>query len=550
MTHRRLLSLLVAAALLSAVPEGAQPADSPSAPRLLVVLVVDQMRHGYIDQMRDRWTAGMRRLVDEGAVLDETRYPYLQTVTCAGHATIGTGAFPSTHGIILNAWWRGTRSASCTEDRTATSVPYEPDGDSDGHSATQLLVPTMGDRLRAWSPESRVVTLSTKPRSAIMLAGKGGMATWLDDRDRWATSTAFSPAPEPAVASFIETHPREALRGEVWEKIGSSYTGVDDGPGEAPPSGWNAMFPHPLAGLPGTRPSRFNTLWETSPYSDVYLGQMAAHLVETLKLGQRDAVDYLGISFAALDYVGHAFGPDSHEAQDVLLRLDRTVGTLLDVLDARVGKGRYVLGLSADHGVAPIAEARVAAHESGGRVRTRELAEVANAALERRLGPGTHVVRVEYTQLYLSDAAQARVAADPGLLDEPMAALRALPGVDRVFPSDGLEGQRQSSDRTIRAAALSYVPGRSGQIVVVPKPYYVMSNPDAVGTTHGTLHDYDQHVPLIFFGAGVKAGRYTVPATPADLTPTLASRVGLTMPEADGVAHHAIFATAAPAPTP
>ena len=323
----------------------------------------------------------------------------------------------------------------------------------------------------------------------------------------------------------------------MWTRLlePGAYTGKDDAPGEGPPRGWTATFPHPLAGTPGTPPSVFPSLWERSPYADAFLTSMASSLLTGMKLGQGDAVDYLGISYAALDYVGHAFGPDSHETQDTLMRLDQTIGDLLTALDTHVGRGRYVLALSANDGVAPIPEARQQAREPGGRVVMQRMQEVANAALVRTLGPGQHVVRAEYTQIYLSEAAQQKVSQDPRLLQPAIATLEQIPGVERVLRGAGLERERASSDRLVRAAALSHVPGRSGQIVVVPKPYYVISTATAVGSTHGTPHPYDQQVPLIFFGAHVKPGRYQTPSTPADLAPTIATTVGLSMPGADGV---------------
>ncbi|MDH4063046.1 MAG: alkaline phosphatase family protein, partial [Acidobacteriota bacterium] len=323
---RTLLAASLAACLAVVMASArAQPGPGPS---LLVVLVVDQMRLDYLERMRDRWTHGLARLVSGGAVFEQNAYPYLQTVTCAGHATISTGTFPATHGIILNAWWRGTRNATCTDDAMVTSVAYGPGAQAVGHSARELRAPTLADRLRERTPASRVVTLSIKPRSAVMLAGHAGVVTWLDDKYVWATSTAFAPSPNPDVQAFVTAHPLDALRDTVWTRVDdpSHYTGLDDGVGEASPGGWSTGFPHPLAGAPGTPHAQFSTLWETSPYADDYLGAMAASLVERMKLGQRDTVDYLGVSFSALDYVGHAFGPDSHEVQDTLLRLDITVG--------------------------------------------------------------------------------------------------------------------------------------------------------------------------------------------------------------------------------
>ena len=352
-------------------------------------------------------------------------------------------------------------------------MAYEPGTEAIGHSGTQLLVPTMADRLRTDSPGARVVSLSTKPRSAVMLAGKAGVVTWLDDHNLWATSTAYSSAPDPDVQAFIGSHPRSALREsrlESLERRPNLYTGEDAGIGERPPAGWTSTFPHPLAGAPGTDQAQFSTLWENSPYADAFLGAMAADLVTRKKLGQGSAVDFLGVSFAAVDYVGHKFGPASHEVQDTLLRLDQTVGDLLDTLDRQVGRGGYLIGLSADHGVAPIPEATQASGAMAGRLSNAQLLRAANDALVEALGPGQHAVRSEYTQLYLSEAAQQRIAARPELAQTLAAALQRVPGVERVFPSAGLERERSSSDDAVRAAAYSYVSGRSGQFVIVPSP--------------------------------------------------------------------------------
>lgn len=541
MTPFRRLAVLLLIVVSAAGPSVSARRQAPAPPRLVVVLVVDQMRYDYLDRMAPYWTRGMKRMLSEGAILERNFYPYLQTVTCAGHATIGTSAFPATHGIIMNSWWRGTRNANCTEDSAVKAVGYEPGAEAVGHSATQLLVPTMADRLRAASPASRVVTLSTKPRSAVMLAGKGGVVTWLDDHNLWATSTAYSEAPDPDVQAFVTNHPRSALRGIVWDRLreASIYTGEDAGVGERPPAGWTSTFPHPLAGAAGTEEAQFLALWENSPYADTFLGAMAADLVARKRLGQGPAADFLGVSFAAVDYVGHKFGPASHEVQDTLLRLDQTLGDLLDVLDQQVGRGRYLIGLSADHGVAPIPEATQASGAIAGRLSNAQLLRAANDALVEALGPGQHAVRSEYTQLYLSEAAQQQIAARPELAQTLAAALQRVPGVERVFPSAGLERQRSSEDETVRAAALSHVVGRSGQFVIVPKPNYIIIGSDA--TTHGTHRPYDQHVPLIFFGSGVKPGRYQTPSTPADLAATLASRIGLAMPGADGVARTNVF---------
>jgi hypothetical protein len=545
-----LRSVLVALVVWSATAcQSSAQTRSKGDGRLLVILVVDQMRFEYLDRYKAFWKDGFERLLDDGAVFERAAYPYLNTVTCTGHATIATGAFPYKHGIILNEWWQRAagRRMSCTEDPAIKSVPYSREAERIGHSAHRLRVPTLGDRLRAASPESRVVTLSMKPRSAAMLAGgsharqprvgpgRGGSAvTWFAQTNAWATSTAYARAPVPEVQAYVNANPIDRLRGEIWNRVydPSAYSGVDDGIGERPPSGWTPLFAHPLSGAPGTSRERFYDLWERSPYSDEMLGDMAATLVQTMRLGQRGVVDLLGVSFSALDYVGHDFGPNSHEVQDTLVRLDRTIGRFLAALDKTLGEDGYVIGLSTDHGVGEIPEAARAAGGDAGRVVNREIHKIAEAAMVKAHGPGPHVAHVEYTELYLTDAARKRVAARPAALQPLVDALSRLPAVLRALPTAGLDRKRTSQDPIERAAAFGHVPGESGDVQVILKRDWISS--DTSAATHGSLHPYDQHVPVIFFGDGIKEGRFSDPATPADIAPTLASLVKLNLPGTDG----------------
>jgi hypothetical protein len=539
MRSRSRLALVALTAALGAAGTAPAAQRPPDQPRLLVIVVIDQMRADYLDRYAKLWEHGLKRIRDEGAIFERGFYPYLNTVTCAGHATIGTGAFPSTHGIIMNEWWqRGAgRRMPCTDDPSVTSLSYGGTADRIGHSGHRLKIPTMGDRLRATSPQSRVVTLSMKPRSTVMLAGRGGTAvTWFGDSNSWATSTAFAATPLPDVAAYVSSHPVDRDRETIWTRArdAADYQGEDRSPFERPRPAWSSEFPHPLAGAPGSPPAEFYNLWERSPFSDAYLGAMAAAQVKAFQLGQREVVDYLGVSFSALDYVGHDFGPDSHEVQDGLIRLDRTLGQLFAALDAMVGRNRWVLGLSADHGVAPIPEAQKAAGRDAGRVVNAQVRKVAESAMLAAHGQGSYVALVEYTNLYLTDSARLRAEQDPAFLKPLVDAVATVPGVQRVFPARGLESRRGSADPVERAAALSYYPGESGDVVVVLKPNWIGT--DTSTTTHGSMNPYDQHVPVIFMGAWFTPGRYAAPASPADIAPTLASLVKLPMPGIDGKA--------------
>ena len=536
---RRSWRAMAAAALaLALLPEPRPAAQSAaSRPRLLVIVVVDQMRADYLTRLNGRFTGGFRRLLDEGAIYDETYYPYLNTVTCAGHATIGTGALPKTHGAIMNQWFdrAGDRVRTCTVDRTVSTYTYGEATTGSGHSAAALHVPTMAERLQTRWPKARVVTMSMKPRSAVMLGGRKATAvTWFGEAGGAQSSTAFGP-PRPEVARYVAAHPYTAARGDVWQRLLpiDTYTGIDDGVGERPDPGWTPLFPHPIA---GTAAQHFAHNWLESPWSDAWLGPFAETAIRDFHLGEDDTPDVLGVSFSATDLVGHSFGPDSHEVQDTLLRLDRVLGSLLTTLDATVGRGRYALALSADHGVARVPEAAVADGQPGGRIPFEQVRTTVERALGA-LGDGPRVRHVEYTQVYLTTAARAKATA--ATVAPALAALEALPGVAHAVWNGALGGPIAGIPPALLTAIRdSYDAERSGDISVVPAPGWFFvpgARPDGGdGTTHGSPNPYDQHVPLIFFGARFAPGHYDTRVSPADLAPTLAATVGLPMPGVEG----------------
>jgi predicted AlkP superfamily pyrophosphatase or phosphodiesterase len=367
--RRGILPVLALSLAGTVFAQASPPQPAPTRPKLVVLMVVDQMRADYVERFRGDWTGGLKRLVDEGAWFTRAAYPYLTTVTCVGHATISTGALPHVHGIIQNAWYDRElgHSTTCTLDPSATVVSYGT-AQKTSESAHFLKVPTLADVMRT-EHRAHVATVSIKARSAIMLAGHGAdAATWLSDNlDGWMTSSAFSTAPVPAVASFVAEHAIAADLGKPWTRLlpESRYREPDDAPGEAPPPGWTRTFPRSL----GTQnDGAYRGQWERSPYGDAYLGRFAAALVDSLQLGRHEATDVLGVSFSSPDLVGHSFGPDSQEIHDMYAHLDQTIGALLDHLDSTVGRGNYVVALSADHGVTPIPEQLAARGMDAGRL--------------------------------------------------------------------------------------------------------------------------------------------------------------------------------------
>ncbi len=550
MSRRLRLALLTFAVLFStqAVRAHLQGADvnaqGTGEPKLIVVLVADQMRADYLDRNSDKFTAGLRRLVENGAWFQKAMYPYLNTITCAGHSTIGTGTFPYQHGMILNTWFdrKTGKTTECTDDRKEKEINYN-GLIGPGDSGRRIQTPTLADFVRR--QRGHVATVSLKARSAIGLAGHGGeVVLWFDTRGGWQTSTAFTKKPTPFVQQFIADNRVESAYGHAWERLrdASTYQGKDDDPLERAPTGWTRTFPHVIGSKSGKPDEEFYGHWMRSPLSDEYIGKLAAATADALRLGKGSQIDFLGVSFSALDLVGHTYGPDSHEVQDMVARLDVTIGALLDHLDRTVGAGNYVVAFTADHGVAQIPE------ESGrgGRETNAETAAVIEKALAALLGPGKYVATAAYTDIYLEKAALKRMKHDPAVRTAVLAALRGMTGIAAAYTADEMlvPDARSSSDPLKRAAALNYFRGRSGDVIIVPRENWILSTS---ATTHGTLYPYDQHVPLIFYGAGVKTGRFTVDASPADIAPTLGALAGIPFRTADG--HERKEAFAAPVST-
>jgi predicted AlkP superfamily pyrophosphatase or phosphodiesterase len=527
----RLLTALAVVVLVTAAARGQQPI------RLVVIVVLDQFRADYLTTFAPHWRDGFRTLLAEGAVFTRAAYPYLHTDTCAGHFTIGTGAFPRTHGMVSDLWWdrEARRSVECTDDDQSPIVTYGR-ASKLGKSARRSMAPTLADELRGQKTGARVVTVSMKPRSAIGLAGRGGDAvTWFEETagvGSFVTSRAYSPEPVPAVRAFLARESFENDFGKVWtlRDPRDMYRNPDAGIGERPRQPWTGLFPHEIKGTTNSRDDAV-ALWRGSPFSDAYLGRMALELVDAFKLGSRDATDFLGIGFSSTDTVGHPFGPASRELEDTVARQDDLLGALIRHLDARVGRQRYVLAVSADHGVSDVPVTRGAS-----RVASDDVRERIEDILINRFGPppaNTRYIVAAGDFIRFADGIFDRIRADAALMSAIEKAVMTIPGVDRVLRRDRLSDR--SVDPIVRAAALTNFDGRSGDLIIVAKPNWPIGG-RAVGEagSHGSPHDYDQRVPVILFGAGIKAGRYERAATPADIAPTLARVAGIKMSKAEG----------------
>jgi predicted AlkP superfamily pyrophosphatase or phosphodiesterase len=520
------------------------PATPSARPKLVVLIVVDQMRGDYVDKFRGQWTGGLKRLVQEGAWFRNAAYPYAATETCVGHATISTGAFPATHGMIANAWWdrESQKLVTCTSDPAVKNSAYAGGATRGGDSAWRMRVPAFSDELRFQSGgAARVVTFSLKARAAITMGGhKADAVTWFDNGS-WTTSTPYGSM--PFIEDFVKAHAMKREYAQTWDLSlpSSAYFYGEKATGAVAPDGWELTFPHALRGKAGSNEpdEMFYEQWATSPFADTYLTKLAENAVDQLGLGKSGGTDFLGVSYSSVDYVGHAFGPHSWEIQDILVRLDRDLGELFLHLDAKVGRGNYVVALSADHGVAPAPEDSQKAGLDAGVLHVPEVQQKIEKALEPFNFPKPAVARIASSDVYFSAGIYDRLKTDPRALKAVLDAIRSVEGVADVYRAEEVVDRPATQSPIRTAEAASYFSGRSGDLLIVPKSYWLVSSspankPRDYGTGHGTPYNYDQHVPVLLMGWGIGHGEYLRPITPADIAPTLASLCGITLATRDG----------------
>jgi predicted AlkP superfamily pyrophosphatase or phosphodiesterase len=554
----RIAALLLALGLAVLSPAGAQEKAAPrrpavpaaaaskvaERPKLVVMIVVDQMRGDYVDKFRGQWKGGLKRLVEEGAWFRDAAYPYAATETCVGHATISTGAFPATHGMIANGWWdrEQQKMVTCTADAKAKNLGYGGASVKGGDSAVRMSVPAFAEELKFQSGgATRVVTFSLKARAAITMAGhKADAATWLDSKTgAWETSNAYGTL--PFIEDYAKAHPVGQDYGKTWALSlpENQYFYDEKATGAVPAAGWELTFPHALRGAGAEPDEAFIEEWSASPFADTYLTRLAETAVDSLGLGKSGGTDYLGVSYSSVDYVGHAFGPRSWEMQDILVRLDKDLGELLEHLDKKVGRGNYVLALSADHGVVPVPEDMQKTGADAGVLHLPELQERMEKALEPFNYGKPAIAGISGSDVYFSTGIYERLKGDAAAMRAVLDAAQLQPGVAGVYRAEQLEDRPATGSALRNAFAAGYFTGRSGDLLIVPKAYWLldstpMGKERKNGTGHGTPYNYDQHVPLLLVGYGIEPGEYYGHATPADIAPTLASLCGITLAPRDG----------------
>lgn len=533
-------------------PALAAPAELEprGAPPLVVVITVDQFRADYLARFREHFApGGLRRLLEQGVQFVDCRYRHAVTKTAAGHAVVLTGVHANLHGIINNAWIdRDTlRKVNCVDDSGVQILGRAEDRGAArrpgttaaiGASPRRLLASTVGDELKLTrGGRSKVIGLSSKDRSAILLAGKLADAAYWMDKGRMVTSTHYLKELPEWVRSFNDAGRVDAYFGRMWDRLlpvaaYEKLQGPDDAPGEFGDFGLGQTFPRRVDGGSPRLGAAYYDAFELTPFKSEVLLEFARTVVEQEKLGQRGVTDLLCLSFSVNDSIGHAFGPESHEVMDITLRTDRMLAEFFAFLDRHLGAGRFLVVLTADHGVAPVPEQVTARHPglSAGRIDHARLLRTCEAALDRAFGPLTEgrrwLVADENALLFQRGVCAERNVAPEKAEQVVREALRSLEFVEAAWTRTELLAGPAAGEYG-GANVLSYHRERSGDVVYQLKPYWVDRK---TGTNHGTPYAYDVHVPLLWYGPGVPSGVRTDAVGVDDIAPTLARLLGLPAP--------------------
>ena len=534
-TRLRFLFSVLLSFFLVVAPLSAQT-RRPAAPKikLVVGIVIDQFRYDYLTRFADQFgEGGFKRLLQGGAVFSNAHYPYSPTVTACGHAAFMSGANPAHNGIIGNTWFDRATGKSVTSVADANTKLLGGKEEAAGMSPARLVGSTLGDQLKFHTAEqAKVIGVSYKDRSAILPVGKHpNGAYWFSTTNGAFVSSTYYFNELPAwVKKFNQEQNPSRYFGKAWERLlpEAAYARSlrDDYPHEKLTTG--TKFPHIINGGEQTPGSKFYTHFELSPFANDHLAAFAKAAIENEKLGQDDVTDLLTISFSSNDLVGHSFGPYSQEVQDITLRTDRTLTELFAYLDQKIGLQNIVVALTADHGVSPIPE-HAQEYGLGGRIEAKAISEAAEAALDKRFGEEKWVLTLNNGNIYFDYAALERRKASREEVEQiASVAIRQVPGIAECFTHTQIVTGQLPQTAVARSVAAGFYPARNGDLVIVPQPFYLAG--ETIVASHGTPYSYDTHVPVIFYGAGIKAGNFTTTSSPLDIAPTLAAILKIARP--------------------
>lgn len=510
-------------------------AQSLPRPKLVVGIVVDQMRWDYIYRFYDNYkpTGGFKRILGEGFTCDNTLIPYTPTITAVGHTCVYTGSVPAITGITGNDWFdnNADKDFYCVQDDSVETVGST--SAAGKMSPKNLLVTTIGDELRLnTSFNSKVIGVAIKDRGAILPAGHGANgAFWYDPASgNFVTSTYYMTQLPDWVKAFNSRRLVDTLYQSDWgyylPKEAYAKTGLPDNvPFEYKPFGADQpIMPYKLKQYAGKDFSKISF----TPFGNTLTEQMAEAAIIGENLGKNNSTDFLAVSFSSTDYIGHSFGPDSWEQMDDFARLDAELGKLLDFLDAKIGKGQYSLFLTADHGVAHVPLYSKARKLPGGSFLDNVVYTDMNAKLTAKYGKSDIITGIFNYQVVLNEQL-IDSASLPGsdIVKWIISYLEKQDAVSRAVDLRNL-GNTTLNYKQKEMLSNGYFPQRCGEIQIMLKPGYVEGT--GVGTSHGLWNPYDAHIPLLWYGWGIKHGSLNRETYMTDIAATVAALLHIQMP--------------------
>ena len=530
----RLFSIVLALFIFSSsfAQTSGTPGENLQRPKLVVGIVVDQMRWDYLYRYYDRYTAtgGFKRLLNQGFSCENTLIPYGPTVTAPGHASIYTGSVPAINGITGNLWWDNNeqRDVYCTEDKTVQTV-----GSADEAglmSPRNLLVTTIGDELRlATNFQGKVVGLAIKDRGGILPAGHDpNGAYWYDAKTgNWITSSYYMTDLPQWVKDFNAKKLVDKYYDQNWNTLYPANTyqqsTADNKPYEN--QGLGPGFPYDLKRFIG---KNYNVI-STVPYGNTFTLDMARAAIEGEALGADAITDLLAVSLSSTDYIGHGYGPNSMEQEDDFLRLDKDLGDFLNYLDSKIGQGQYTIFLSADHGVAHVPGFMKENKLPAGNFEDAKLLEQLNQQLKDKFGQPDIIITTSNYQVVLNKKLINDAKLDKkAIINLTIDFLSKQPGVARVIEINELANAPLNSK--IKEMLINgYYPPRGGDIQIILQSGWIEGF-NGTGTTHGVWNPYDAHIPLVWYGWGIKPGRLNRETNMTDIAPTIAALLRIQMP--------------------
>ncbi|MFI5150868.1 MAG: alkaline phosphatase PafA [Bacteroidia bacterium] len=507
----------------------------PAKPKLIVGIVVDQMRYDYLYRFQERFCEdGFKRLLKEGFNCRNANYNYVPTNTGPGHTSIYTGTTPTVHGIIGNNWYDRTtgQSVYCSDDKTVKTVGAP--GNAGQMSPRNMLASTITDELHlATNFFSKTIGVALKDRGAILPAGHSANAAyWYDSSGAWITSTYYMKELPLWVDKFNKKELPKQYMSKSWNTLIPQDQYMDCTPdnnkfeskfkGELTPT-----FPHDLPGLMAA--NRGLDMIRSTPFGNSLTKDFAKAVIEEESLGKGFATDFLAVSFSSTDYIGHAYGPRSIELEDCYLRLDRDLAEFLKFLDSYIGKENVLVFLTADHGVTDVPKYLNSVKIPAGCFNYRMAIDSLKKHLKTQFGD-TLVQSYYNQQVYLNQ----QFMADKGIVRETVEQdaadfLIRFEGVSSVTTAHALKNASFGPDDLRNFMQNGYMPRRSGDVMINLNPAWIESD-KTVGTTHGAPYSYDTHVPVLWYGWCITPGSSVDAVKPIDIAPTISMLLNIPFP--------------------